>query len=292
MAAAALGPARWSAGQAPHRLARSKAAIERIAAGIDGRVGVSAAIVETGDGVDLHGNERFPMQSVYKVPIAMAVLRQIDRDKVKLSQSIHLRKTDLVPDVHSPIRDANPAGGDFTVRELLRGAIVESDGTASDALLALSPPDTVTRMLRVAGIDSMVVGTTERAMTRGPTVQDRNWSTPRAAIQLLRELQRGRTISAPSRALLLGWMEETTIGAGRIKGRLPRGTVVAHKTGLDQTRNGLVRATNDIGLVTLPGGQHLAIAVFIRDSRASESRRDDATARIARAIWDAATAKH
>jgi beta-lactamase class A len=67
---------------------------------------------------------------------------------------------------------------------------------------------------------------------------------------------------------------------------------VAHKTGLDQTRNGLVRATNDIGLVTLPGGQHLAIAVFIRDSRASESRRDDATARIARAIWDAATAKH
>jgi beta-lactamase class A len=53
----------------------------------------------------------------------------------------------------------------------------------------------------------------------------------------------------------------------------------------------MVRATNDIGLVTLPNGQHLAIAVFIRDSRAPESRRADAIARIARAMWDAATAR-
>ncbi|HEY4100657.1 MAG TPA: class A beta-lactamase [Gemmatimonadales bacterium] len=290
IAAGAMAAARIE-GQVPHRLARSGSAIGKIAAAIDGRVGAAGLVVETGDRVDFRGNERFPMQSVYKVPIAMAVLQQIDAGRVTLSQSMHLRRGDLVPEVHSPIRDANPSGGDFTVRELLRGAIVESDGTASDMLLTMTTPENVTHLLRTAGIDSVVVATTERAMTRGPTVQDRNWSTPRAAVQLLRELQRGRTISAPSRALLLGWMEETTIGADRIKGRLPKGTIVAHKTGLDQTRNGMVRATNDIGLVTLPNGQHLAIAVFIRDSRAPESRRADAIARIARAMWDAATAR-
>ena len=275
---------------APARvMSRATRVIDSVGKATSGRVGVAAMIIETGDLVTLHGNERFPMQSVYKLPIAMAVLQQVDADRLRLDKVIHVRKQDMVANVGSPMRERTPNGTDATVRELLRGMIVESDGTASDMLLTLVPPAEVTSMLRKLGIDSMRVMTTERAMAAKTMTQYQNWSTPLAAVQLLRQLQQGRPISALSRALLLSWMTETTTGQHRIRGELPPATVVADKTGTDGTHGGLTRATNDVGIVTLPNGRHLAIAVFLRDSRGKAAGREGAIARIARAAWDAAT---
>jgi beta-lactamase class A len=45
-------------------------------------------------------------------------------------------------------------------------------------------------------------------------------------------------------------------------------------------------ATNDIGLIMLPDGRRLAIAVFITDSTADEATRDAVIARIAKAAYD------
>lgn len=77
----------------------------------------------------------------------------------------------------------------------------------------------------------------------------------------------------------------------RILGDLPEGTVVAHKSGTSDVTNGLAHATNDIGLVALPDGRRLAIAVFITDSTADDTTRDKVIARIARAVYDAALQK-
>lgn len=270
-------------------LARARGTIDSLAGSIAGRVGAAAMVVETGDLVATHGTERFPMQSVAKVPIAMAVLQRIDAGRPTLATVINVRRRDLVPAVHSPIRDLNPNGTKLTVRELLRLAIVESDGTASDLLLQLfAPPAMVTTMVHQLGADSMQVAVTERAMAANPAAQYRSWSSPLAAVRLLAALQSGHGLSASSRVMLLGWMGETSNGEARIRGLLPRGTAVAHKTGTDATRAGLTRATNDIGIATLPDGRHLAIAVFIRDSRATLARREAVIAAIARAAWDAA----
>jgi beta-lactamase class A len=81
-------------------------------------------------------------------------------------------------------------------------------------------------------------------------------------------------------------MTETSTGLKRLKGRLPDGTVVAHKTGTSATVNGVTAATNDVGLVTLPNGRHLAIAVFVSDSTADTAIREEAIAKVARAVWD------
>jgi len=117
-------------------------------------------------------------------------------------------------------------------------------------------------------------------------VQYRNWATPDAAVALLRALHEGRGLSAASRERLLRWMTETPTSARRIKGLLPAGTLVAHKTGTSGTSGGLTRATNDIGLITLPDGRHLGIAVFVSDSKADEATREGVIARIARAAWE------
>jgi len=109
------------------------------------------------------------------------------------------------------------------------------------------------------------VATTEAAMARGEQVQYRNWATPDA---------------------MVGLMTASKTGPGRIKGLLPEGTVVAHKTGSSGTVHGLTRATNDVGLVTLPDGKHLAVVVFVSDTKAGEATRDAVIAKIARAAWN------
>jgi beta-lactamase class A len=81
-------------------------------------------------------------------------------------------------------------------------------------------------------------------------------------------------------------MLESTPGAKRLKGLLPAGANVAHKTGTSGTDKGVTAATNDIGIITLPNGRHLAIAVFVADSPADEATREGVIAKIAKAVWD------
>lgn len=109
---------------------------------------------------------------------------------------------------------------------------------------------------------------------------------PEAALQLLRSLHKRRGLSEQSQQLLLRFMTETPRGPKRLKGLLPTATVVAHKPGTSGTSNGISAATNDIGLVTLPNGQHLAIAVFVSDSRADLETRERVIAQVAKAIYD------
>lgn len=257
-----------------------------------GRVGVFATVINAAgpdDRAELNASERFPMQSVYKVPIVMAVLDQVDRKALTLNQKISLSEKDMVPAAaHSPMRDKYPRGGiDVSIRDLIRAAIVESDGTASDVLLrAAGGGPRVTAYLRGLGIRDMTVATSEADMTRDDMVQYRNDSTPQAAVELLKALWTARTLTPASRQLLLDDLVASTPGPKRLKGLLPPGTVVAHKTGTDGTRDGMTRATNDVGLITLPGGRQLAIAVFIKDSTADESAREATIAKIARAAWD------
>ena len=55
----------------------------------------------------------------------------------------------------------------------------------------------------------------------------------------------------------------------------------------------MTRATNDIGIITLPDGRHLIVAVFVSDAKAAEDVREGVIARTARAAYDWAVAvKH
>ena len=260
-----------------------------IAAATRGPVGAAVLVVEGGSVVALHGEQRFPMQSTYKLPIGMAVLHQVDLGRLSLNQRVRISPADLPPPPHySPIRDKYPNGTSMTVSKLLDEMISVSDNTASDILLTLAGgPQRVTAYLRGLGVQNMVVATSEKTMAQNEAVEQyRNWATPSAMADLLRVLQQGSGLSASSRHLLLGLMAGSKTGPHRIKGLLHAGTVVAHKTGSSGTENGFTRATNDVGLVTLPDGKHLAVVVFVSDTRATNAVQEAVIARIARAAWD------
>jgi beta-lactamase class A len=262
--------------------------LRQIASAVPGRVGVAATVLETGESVAVNGNEQFPMQSVYKVPIGMTVLHKLDQKEFSLKQIVNVRKSDFVGrGQHSPIRDRHPAGVGLSVGELLRSMISESDGTACDVLLGLvGGPKVVTDYLGELNIKNVIVASTEKEIGQDQSVQYRNWTSPVAAVVLLRAVQEGRGLSSESQKLLIKLMSETTTGLHRLKGGVPRGTFVAHKTGTSQTVNGLTAATNDIGIISLANGKHIAIAVFVSDSSASEATREAAIANIASAAWN------
>jgi beta-lactamase class A len=263
--------------------------IQKIAYEAKGRVGVDAVVLETGETVSIEPEGHFPMQSVYKLPIAMAVLKQIDDGKLKLDQKVRVEKTEyLRAEQHSPLRDKNPNGANVTVQELIRLAVAESDGTASDVLMRLAggaPP--IQEYLTSLNVGEVIVANTEKEIGQDWETQYRNWATPEGATSLLRALYEKRGISEASQALLLKFMTESTPGAKRLKGFLPAGTPVAHKTGTSGTNpDGITAATNDIGIVTMPNGKHLAIAVFVSDSPAAENLREETIAKIAKTVWD------
>jgi beta-lactamase class A len=263
---------------------------EMIAREAHGHVGAMAAVRgEHNTAIAFHADEHFPMQSVYKFPIGMAVLHAVDTGALKPEQMVTVRKAELVPPaLHSPLRDRYPAGEcKVSIRELLRYMVSESDGTASDVLLrVVGGAAAVQSYLRGLGVDEVRIVTTEREMAQDDKAQYLNWATPRGMLALLQALDEGRGLSAASRQYLLELMTRTPTGPNRLRGLLPVGTSVAHKTGTSQTANGVTAATNDVGLVTLPDRKTLMIAVFVSDSPADTAVREGVIAKFARAAWD------
>jgi Beta-lactamase class A len=284
-----------------------------IAKDAKGKVGVAAVVLETGDAALLKADGHYPMQSVYKLPIAMAVMDEVRKDNHSLDEQIGVTKDDYVRQGQaSPLRDKNPNGGVFTLRELIRLALVESDGSASDVLLrVIGGPTVVQSYLSQIGIEDVKVINTEKELGKDWETQYQNWATPLAAIEVLRYLNTtGRNATVTERALtrpvdatnvnratapdsdddgdnvVLNFAINVVTGPNRLKGLLPKGTTVAHKTGTGGTKDSITGATNDIGIIYLPNGKHFAVAVFVSDSPADEKTREAVIARIARAAWD------
>jgi beta-lactamase class A len=265
--------------------------IARIAARAQGRVGVACSLPGRPLDCNLHAADPFPMQSVYKLPIAMAMLHAVEEGRFQLDQSIRFLPSDLIsPDQGSPLRDAHPHGDvDVPVQELLRLAVSESDGVASDILVrSLGGPPGPDAYVRSLGIGGVHILDTEKALGRNVKLEDRDSAEPRALVTLLRRLADRSPLSPGHTQLLIGWMTASHTGDRRIKALLPAGAVVADKTGTAGVARPFTNATNDIALITLPDGRRLALAVMVADAKAPEAERERVIAEIARAVYDAA----
>lgn len=268
-----------------HELERQ---IAEIAGRIQAKVGVGAVMLETGDAAWLGRNEKFVSQSVYKLPIAMTALKKVDDANLRMAQEVVVRPSDFVrPGFHSPIRNMNPSGTTMPVLLLLRYSISESDGTASDVILDLAGgPAAVQNYLHDLNISDFIVADSTKSISKDWETQYRNWATPDASIRLLRTLHERVALSEQSTDLLLIFMTESDVGGRRLKRGIPEGASLAHKTGTGGTKDGAASATNDIGIITLPDGRHVAIAVYIQDSTAPMYERERVMADIAKAVCE------
>jgi beta-lactamase class A len=168
--------------------------------------------------------------------------------------------------------------------------VSESDGVASDILIrVLGGPAAVDAYVRSLTIHGIHIMDTEKVLGRDVKLEDRDSAEPRALVALLRLLADRSPLSPEHTQLLLGWMAASHTGDRRIRALLPPDTVVADKTGTSGTGRKFTNATNDVGLITLPDGRKLALAVMVADSAAPAAVREHVIAQISQTIYTAAT---
>jgi beta-lactamase class A len=298
------------------------AELARISDSTGGKLGVGAVAVKTGERISLHGGDRFPMASTYKVPIAMTVLDRVDHGTLKLAQEVPIDAFNLSPG-SAELATEPEVDKASSVEKLVELMIRNSDNTATDHPLRLvGGPAAVTKHMRALGIKdldvsrptaeivaaswgyklpppgertrrniSQAIATTPQA-TREESARRfladlkdpkraRDTTTPDAMATALERLASGKALSPSSTALLVDHMENCRTGAHRMRYELPRGTMVAHKTGT------LTRVTtNDVGIIRLPYGKGaLAVALFVTGSPQPLSAQEDALAMASRALY-------
>ena len=283
-----------------------------------GTMGVAAVHVETGRTAWLNADEAFPMASTYKVPIAVRLLRMVDGRQLALEQRIDISMEEYSPGSGMLAKLLDDPGLSVSVHNLLEIMLLISDNTATDRLLdAVGGGEAVTADMQVIGVDDLRVDRStieligdwlgvenlpsaagkrwddyvqligdmpeeerERA-ARAFETDPRDTSTPRGMATLVAKVWGGGAMSATSSALLIDIMERCETGENRLKGLLPEGTVVAHKTGT------IGRTTNDVGIITLPNNAgHVIMVAFVKDSDLEVPERERAIAEAARAAHD------
>ena len=94
--------------------------ILQITSAAKGNFGIAWKHVESGDSNSINGLMRFPMQSVYKFPLALAVLDQVEKGQLRLKQKIRVTIDDYSPNTWSPIMKKYPgANVDLTLEDIL-----------------------------------------------------------------------------------------------------------------------------------------------------------------------------
>jgi beta-lactamase class A len=292
-----------------------EAEIARVSTPLGGKVGVAAWKLDgKGERVLVNAGDRYPMASTFKIAVAGAILAQVDAGKLKLDQLVPVEPNDIVPSDGIASLAIHP-GISLSVHNLLELMLTLSDNTATDVLTRVAGgPQAATAWVRKQGIEDQRIDrdtanllraffdlpagpfneVIQAAAKKDPQLEERgnhpnpsfdkdvrDTSTPTAMAQLLTKIFNQQTLSASSTKVLIDIMQRCHTGAGRLLGRLPAGTVVAHKTG---TIGGTV---NDVGVITLPDGKgQVVIAVFIKESDKSMEEREKVIAEIARSVRD------
>jgi beta-lactamase class A len=304
-----------------------QSALASVVAESDGTVAVTVVDLATGARASIHGDARLPLMSVFKLPLTVVALSMVEEGKLALDQRVPIAESELRP-TYSPIADAWLKGDHAPIFEtMLRRVIQDSDNTVGDKLVsmegggaaitaklrALGAPDIaiaeqeieIAARLDCAGVERPRDGWTSAGVdacakptpaARAAAIQHEikaspNSATTDALASMLVALDRGTLLPSRSRAWLLDALAGTNTGLHRLKGLLPAGTRVEHKTGTGDTIDGINVATNDVGIVTLPNGERFAIAVLTAGSTRDGDQRDATIAKLAKAAWDRFTAR-
>ena len=285
-----------------------------------GDVGIAVTEADTLATMSYAGTERFPQQSVSKFWVSLTALDLVDANGLDLAEPVTLRAEDLTV-FHQPIRNIVRARGSFTTdyADLIDRAITQSDNTANDRLLRrVGGPSAVEGFLRRNQIAGVQFGTDER--TKQSAIAGLKWkqaysidnafydardlvdeedrrrafeayladpidgASPEGITTALARLARGDLLSESSTDLMISTMQRTRSGPRRLKGGVPAGWTIAHKTGTGQFFDGVQSGYNDIGILTAPDGTNYALAVMIGSTRASYAARMEMMQEVTRSV--------
>jgi beta-lactamase class A len=296
-----------------------RAEIERLSTIAKGSVGVGIIHLESGRELFLNGDEPFPMASTFKVPVAVTMFDLVDKGRLRLDSMITLKPSDLHPGSGTISNLLDDPGVVLSLRNLTELMLLISDNSATDLVLkAVGGGPVVNARLAALGVQGISVDRPTilliadaigvkslppesewskagfGALARGLTDADqaaakeafykdrRDTATPTGMARLLAKIWRKEALSPGGSDQLVDIMFRCETGLARIKGLLPPGTRVAHKTGTLS-----IGVTDDVGIIELPDGAgHVVLTVFVKEAKADPDAQERTIAQIGRAVYD------
>jgi beta-lactamase class A len=273
---------------ASSQLNKLRSSIQSILDTVRADVGIAVVDLEANDTLSFNGHKHFPMQSVYKLHLGLAALHKVDKRELSLEQKVKVSKDDYFKSWSVLTKTYPDANVEVTLRELIQWTVMNSDNVACDILFHIvGGPSVVQEYVKSIGINDIAIFANERKMHEDWSVQFTNWTTPNAAATLLKMIDGGRLLKPESSSFLWKLMTDTPNAPRRLKGLLPEGTVVARKPGTGAyNENGVLGAANDVGIVVLPNGRKVIVAVFVTNTKEDFKKVEKTIASISREVYD------
>jgi beta-lactamase class A len=292
--------------------------IEQAASRARGDVGVAVKHIESGTEILINADKKYPMASTYKLPILVEIYYQASEGKFSLDDRVEVMPSDIHIGSGAMVALFDPPGVQLNFRNLINMAMRVSDNSAADILLNRVEPGNVTQRMKMLGLDSIRVdrSTLEMILDQSgldyaqfgslPAREvrklldsidastaakaddqfnktDKDTAKPADMNRLLEMLVKGEIVDRAASDEIIAILKECQTGTARIPGLLPKEVAieVAHKSG---TISGSI---NDTGIVPLPyNAGHLAITVFMKNTKASTAVRERVIADITRYAYD------
>ncbi len=212
-----------------------------------GTVGLVVEDLDTGWEIAFNEDALIPSASLVKVPIMLSCFYAEQDKKISLKDTIRLKHSDKV--AGSKVLGLEPVGSVFTVEELFSPMITESDNSAANVLIDYLGFDTLNAYFKKMGLKN-----TNLARKMMDFVERRegeeNYTTAVDMAFLLEQLYYKKFLNRDVSSKCLELLGEQKIN-DRIPKKLPRGTFVMHKTGLER------HICHDAGIVFTNKGNFL-----------------------------------
>jgi len=245
-----------------------------------GRVGLYAQNLLTGRKLDWRADERFVMCSTFKASLAACVLSRVDMGQEHLNRIVPYGDKDLQP--YAPVARAkdNLARGAMSIQTLCKGAVELSDNTCANLLLStIGGPQALTNFWRTTGDGTSRLDAMEPELNRSILGDPHNTTTPAAMAASLKRFVLGGVLAPASRERLTDWMLACQTGANRLRAGLPKGWMIADKTG----KNG-ADAAGDIAVVWIGPNEPLLICAYTQGGSPKPEDHDVLFAAIGRLV--------
>lgn len=225
-----------------------------------------ACIMQNGSIVGINEDKPFAMHSVMKFPQALYVADYLSRKGLDLDDTIVVDKADLMQDTWSPMLKRFECKTTFSYGELLELSLGQSDNNASELLFKFcGKPKAVEKYMRKLGFHDIHVRMTEEQMHKNPAKAIENSSTPTEMVRLFEWFHHHKD---DNQYLTFIWkaMADCSTGLKRIPAAIPADVRIVHKTGTGFPSAEGVQDMNDAGIILMPDGNHVLIAVFTTHS--------------------------
>lgn len=246
--------------------------IQEVIKGKKAQVGV--AVLYKDEAVTVNNDDQYPLMSVFKFHIALAVLKKMEQEGIPLTAVVTLRPSDIDTKTWSPMyKKYKSRKITLSYGDLINYMVSQSDNNACNRLIYfVGGIQNVNAFIKDLGIDQIQLIETEKSMEQDIRKSYNNWSTPLSVAQLLRKVYTEKVLSDKHFAFLEKAMLASASGKDKFRAGLPKEIEVGHKTGMSyRTPEGVRMCDADVGVIYMPEGEKCYLAVLVKDSKESDA---------------------